>query len=88
MWVTPVNDLTPDIEAIGPYRIVRCLGEGGKGRVYEAEQTVPVKRTVALKVMKEGIASTSVLKRFEHEAQLLGRLRHPNIAQVYEKRAA
>ena len=66
---------------IGHYRIVRLLGEGGMGAVYEAEQDQP-KRTVALKVIKSSWASPSLLRRFEQES--LARLHHPGIAQVYE----
>jgi eukaryotic-like serine/threonine-protein kinase len=68
---------------IGHYRIVRCLGEGGMGIVYEAEQDNP-RRPVALKVIRPGLISPALLKRFSQEAQILGRLRHPGIAQIYE----
>jgi eukaryotic-like serine/threonine-protein kinase len=68
---------------IGRYRVVRVLGEGGMGTVYEAEQANP-RRTVALKVVRAGLASESLRKRFAREAQILGRLRHPGIAQVYD----
>jgi WD40 repeat protein len=68
---------------IGRYHIKRLIGAGGMGAVYEAVQEQP-RRVVALKVMKQGIASRSALRRFEYEAQLLARLRHPGIAQVYE----
>src|SRR5262245_41518394 len=64
--------------AVGRYRVVRVLGEGGMGTVYEAEQDNP-RRTVALKVVRAGLASDVLLKRFAHEAQILGRLRHPGI---------
>jgi WD40 repeat protein/predicted Ser/Thr protein kinase len=70
-------------EALGRYRVVRVLGEGGMGTVYEAEQDNP-RRTVALKVLRSGLASESLLKRFTREAQILGRLRHPGIAQVHD----
>ncbi len=73
----------PIPERIGSYRIQRVLGEGGFGVVYLAEQENP-RRTVALKVLKPRAASPSALKRFEYEAQILGRLQHPGIAQVYE----
>jgi tRNA A-37 threonylcarbamoyl transferase component Bud32/tetratricopeptide (TPR) repeat protein len=73
--------------AIGRYRIVRLVGEGGMGAVYEAEQDQP-RRTVALKVIKPGLASRELLRRFEHESQALGRLHHPGIAQIYEAGAA
>jgi tetratricopeptide (TPR) repeat protein len=67
---------------IGRYRVVRLLGEGGMGVVYEAVQEHP-HRTVALKVVKPGLES-SLLRRFEHESQALARLQHPGIAQIYE----
>lgn len=69
--------------AIGRYKILRLIGEGGMGAVYEAEQEHP-RRTVALKVIKPGMASPELLRRFEQEAQALGRLQHPGIAQIYE----
>lgn len=69
--------------AIGRYRVVRLLGEGGMGAVYEAEQDQP-RRTVALKVIKPGFATAETLRRFQHESQALGRLQHPGIAQIYE----
>lgn len=68
---------------IGRYTIRRKIDEGGMGAVYEAMQDQP-HRIVALKLMKQGIASRSALRRFEYESQILGRLRHPGIAQVYE----
>jgi WD40 repeat protein/predicted Ser/Thr protein kinase len=68
---------------VGHYRVVRLLGEGGMGAVYEAEQDNP-RRTVALKVIRPGLVSPGLLKRFTHEAQILGRLHHPDIAQIYE----
>ena len=68
---------------IGRYRILRLLGEGGMGVVYEAEQERP-QRTVALKVIKSGLADPKLIRRFEQEALALGRLQHPGIAQVYE----
>src|SRR6185295_14170702 len=71
------------IGKVGRYRILRLIGEGGMGAVYEAEQDQP-RRTVALKVIKPGMASPALLKRFEQEAQALGRLQHPGIAQIYE----
>jgi len=67
---------------IGSYRIIRLLGEGGMGAVYEAEQDQP-RRRVALKVIKSGWADRELLRRFELESQTLGRLHHPGIAQIY-----
>src|SRR5260370_24798883 len=69
--------------SIGRYRVVRRLGEGGMGTVYEAEQDDP-RRTVALKVMRPGLGSTDHRKRFAQEARILGRLHHAGIAQVYD----
>jgi serine/threonine protein kinase len=68
---------------IGQYRVSRTIAAGGMGVVYEAEQDHP-HRTVALKVLRQGVASPSTARRFRHEAEVLGRLRHPNIAQVYD----
>jgi WD40 repeat protein/predicted Ser/Thr protein kinase len=68
---------------VGHYRILHRIAEGGMGSVYEAEQDSP-RRAVALKIIRPGLASPSVVKRFIHEAQILGRLHHPGIAQVYE----
>src|SRR5579864_6393199 len=68
---------------VGRYRVIRLIGEGGMGTVYEAEQEYP-HRTVALKVIKPGMASPALLRRFEQEAEALGRLQHPGIAQIYD----
>jgi predicted Ser/Thr protein kinase len=69
-------------ESVGRYRVLRLLGAGGMGAVYEAEQDNP-RRAVALKVIRPGLVASSVVKRFTQEAQILGRLHHPGIAQVY-----
>lgn len=74
---------SPLPEQIAGYRITRLIGEGGMGAVYKAEQSKP-RRIVALKVIKPGFASVQALKRFEQECQVLGRLQHPGIAQVFE----
>ena len=70
-------------DRIGPYKISAIIGQGGMGTVYKAMQESP-RRAVALKVVKRGVVSRSARKRFEYEAQTLGRLRHENIAQIYE----
>ncbi len=75
--------LPPMPERIGRYAIRQVIASGGMGTVYLAVQEHP-KRTVALKVMRKGLVSPSTLRRFEFESQTLARLRHPNIAQVYE----
>jgi len=70
-------------ERIGRYRIVRIVGEGGMGTVFEARQEHP-SRTVALKVVRPSLASPSLVKRLHQEATILGQLQHPGLAQVYE----
>ncbi|MHC4388143.1 MAG: tetratricopeptide repeat protein [Planctomycetota bacterium] len=69
---------------IGRYRLVRLIGEGGMGMVYLAQQEHPIKRQVALKVIKPGMDSKRVMARFEVERQALALLDHPNIAHVYD----
>ncbi len=69
-------------KSIGPYTIKRVIASGGMGIVYEARQEKP-SRSVALKVMQISITSKSALRRFEYESQLLARLSHPGIAQVF-----
>jgi len=68
---------------IGHYAIQSVIASGGMGTVFKAIQESP-RRTVAVKVMKAGVNTAAELRRFEFEAQLLGRLRHPGIAQIYE----
>ncbi|MBS0195865.1 MAG: serine/threonine protein kinase [Planctomycetes bacterium] len=75
------------LKRLGSYTILGILGEGGMGMVYLAEQDRP-KRTVALKVIRPGALSPRLLRRFEHESQILARLQHPGIAQVYEAATA
>ncbi len=71
-------------ERVGPYRILQVLGEGGMGVVYEAEQIEPVRRRVALKVIKSGMDTREVVARFEAEQQALAVMDHPNIATVFD----
>ncbi|MBN9521636.1 protein kinase [bacterium] len=78
-----VPAVAPLPQHIGNYRILRELGSGGMGTVYEAEQDNP-RRAVALKVIRPGVSTPGLVRRFTHEAQILGRLQHPGIAQVYE----
>ncbi|MBM43910.1 MAG: hypothetical protein CMJ36_02710 [Phycisphaerae bacterium] len=68
---------------IGPYKIIQVLGEGGFGIVYLAEQTKPVRRKVALKVIKPGMDTASVIARFESERQALAIMDHPGVAKVF-----
>ena len=69
---------------IGPYTLLSTLGEGGMGIVYLAEQIQPLKRQVALKVIKPGMDTKQVIARFETERQALAILDHPNIARVFQ----
>src|SRR3954447_8645386 len=83
-------DLTVDHEAespgtvIGPYKLREQIGEGGMGVVYVAEQSQPVRRKVALKVIKPGMDTRQVIARFEAERQALAMMDHPNIAKVHD----
>lgn len=71
-------------DRIGPYRLLKELGEGGCGVAYLAEQTDPVRREVALKVIKPGMDTKAVIARFEAERQALALLDHPNVAKVFD----
>jgi tetratricopeptide (TPR) repeat protein/tRNA A-37 threonylcarbamoyl transferase component Bud32 len=88
--IAPVEtaDFRPPIEAgaviAGRYTPVAKIGEGGMGEVWVAQQTEPVKRKVALKLIKAGMDSRSVLRRFEQERQALALMDHPNIARVLD----
>src|SRR5690606_7731996 len=70
--------------AVGPYHILGILGEGGFGSVYLAEQHEPVRRRVALKILKPGMDSHAVLARFEAERQALAIMDHPGLARIYD----
>lgn len=71
-------------QSIGPYRLIRKLGEGGMGQVWLAEQIAPVRRMVALKLVKAGMDTEEVVLRFESERQALAMMEHPAIARVYD----
>jgi len=73
-----------DLESISNYKVLQKIGEGGMGEVYEAEQTAPVHRRVALKVIKWGMDTKEVLARFESERQALALMNHHNIAKVFD----
>ena len=83
---------TPTIETnlattgtiIGPYHLLDPIGEGGMGEVWLAEQTEPVRRRVALKVIKPGMDTREVVARFEAERQALALMDHPDIAKVFD----
>ena len=69
---------------IGPYKLLEEIGRGGFGVVWMAEQEVPIRRKVALKIIKEGMDTKEVIARFEAERQALALMDHPNIARVFE----
>jgi eukaryotic-like serine/threonine-protein kinase len=69
---------------VGPYKLLSVLGEGGFGTVYLAEQEKPIRRRVALKIIKAGMDTRQVLARFEAERQALAMMDHPNIAKVLD----
>jgi serine/threonine protein kinase/Tfp pilus assembly protein PilF len=79
-----VGQSTPETKSIGPYRLLRKLGEGGMGQVWLAEQTAPVRRQVALKLIKAGMYDDSVVQRFQSEQQSLAVMNHPAIAKVFD----
>jgi serine/threonine protein kinase len=81
------NDLLKDMQApksIGPYELIRKLGEGGMGQVWLAEQTAPVRRQVALKLIRAGLYDEALFQRFQSERQSLAMMDHPAIAKVFE----
>jgi serine/threonine protein kinase len=71
-------------DSIGPYKLLQQIGEGGMGVVFMAEQTEPLQRTVALKIIKPGMDTRQVIARFEAERQALAMMDHPNIARVLD----
>lgn len=89
----PTAHITPPISLLsggeslpilkGAYRLLRTLGEGGMGIVYEAEQAFP-RRRVAIKALRGTLATPGMLRRFRNEVELLARLHHPGIAQIFE----
>ncbi len=74
----------PETKCIGPYKLLQKLGEGGYGVVYMAEQEQPIRRRVALKIIKLGMDTKNVIARFEAERQALALMDHPNIARVLD----
>src|SRR5438874_6666134 len=87
LWPTTKRQapLAEDLgSVIGPYKLIEQIGEGGMGTVWMAQQTEPVKRLVALKLIKAGMDSRQVIARFEAERQALALMDHPNIARVLD----
>src|SRR5262245_40902280 len=84
----PTADFAPIAERvgtmIGPYRLMETIGEGGFGLVFVAEQQQPVRRRVALKIIKPGMDTRDMIARFEAERQALALMDHPNIAKVFD----
>nr|MBA3480885.1 serine/threonine protein kinase [Pirellulales bacterium] len=78
----PISDYAGGI--IGPYKILQQIGEGGMGVVFMAEQTEPIQRKVALKIIKPGMDTRQIIARFEAERQAVAMMDHPNIAKVLD----
>jgi serine/threonine protein kinase/tetratricopeptide (TPR) repeat protein len=85
--LTCISPAAADNDDFGKYHIVRAIGEGGMGTVYLAEQRDPIRRLVALKVVKVGMDTSQVLARFDNERQALAMMDHPNIAQIFDASA-
>jgi len=81
---TPLPATVTESQSIGPYKLLQQIGEGGFGTVWMAEQTHPVQRRVALKIIKAGMDTKEVIARFEQERQALALMDHPNIARVLD----
>ena len=79
-----LNLKEPPVRIIGPYKILQQIGQGGFGTVFMAEQSVPVRRKVALKILKPGMDSREIIARFEAERQALAMMDHSNIAKVFD----
>jgi non-specific serine/threonine protein kinase/serine/threonine-protein kinase len=81
--IVPAPERAPE-QSIPNFRLLRKLGEGGMGEVYEAEQLEPIRRTVAIKLIRKGMESREILGRFESERQALALMDHPGIAKVFD----
>ena len=81
---SPSRQGAPALRSVGSYRLLQKIGEGGMGQVWLAQQTAPVKRQVALKLIKAGLYDNSVLHRFQSERQSLAIMDHPSIAKVFD----
>ena len=84
LTLEPQTQAESESESIGPYVLLQKIGEGGMGVVYRAQQHEPIRRSVALKLIKPGMDSQQVIARFESERQALAVMDHPNIARVFD----
>lgn len=82
--IDPRAEIEQPGDSTGPYKLLQEIGEGGMGLVFLAEQSLPVRRQVALKIIKPGMDSRQVIARFEAERQALALMDHPNIAKVLD----
>jgi serine/threonine protein kinase len=82
--LVPTDHEAPEAKSIGPYRVLKRLGQGGMGRVYLVQQESPIRRTVALKLIRPGLDSDEVIARFRSERQALARMNHPSVARVFD----
>src|SRR5215470_15143903 len=83
-WVVEATEHEAGPKIIGPYRLLKELGIGGMGQVWLAEQTEPVRRPVALKLIRAGMYDTATVQRFKSEGQSLAIMDHPTIAKVFD----
>jgi len=81
---TAADDIQPGTLIAGKYKLLEAIGEGGMGAVWMAQQIEPVKRQVAIKLIRDGMDSKTILARFEAERQALSMMDHPNIARVLD----
>ena len=83
-WAFAAAETNNEIKTIGPYHLIRELGVGGMGQVWLAEQTEPLRRRLALKLIKAGMYDASTVQRFQAERQSLAMMEHPSIAKVFD----
>jgi len=83
-WTATEDNAAAEGQRIGPYRLIKVLGVGGMGQVWLAEQSEPVRRRVALKLIRAGMYDTALIQRFQSERQSLAIMEHPAIARVFD----
>ena len=83
-FTATVDSSSIAVQTIGPYRLLKKIGEGGMAEVWLGEQTTPVHRTVAVKLIKAGMDTKAMVARFESERQALALMDHPAIARVFD----